>query len=109
MKLWSPVRRALFTACAASLAVVVSGTTAFAAPYHQINGPEEYASAGQEKTVTAQCPGNEVPTGGGGYSTTVYFTVSRSFAIGSTWYWSGRNTHPTEPAKVSAFVICTLP
>ncbi|MDI2128338.1 hypothetical protein [Yinghuangia seranimata] len=109
MKLWSPVRRALFAAFVASLAVVVGGTTAVAAPFHQVNGQEEYASAGQEKTVVAQCPDGEVPTGGGGYSTSVYFTVSRSFAIGTTWYWSGRNTHPTDPVKVSAFVICTQP
>ncbi|OAR21973.1 hypothetical protein A8W25_30485 [Streptomyces sp. ERV7] len=109
MKRWSPVRRALLTVSAALLALVTSTTTAFAAPYHQVNGPEEYASAGQEKTVSAQCPEGEVPTGGGGYSTTVYFAVSRSFAIGSTWYWSGRNTHSTDSLKVSAFAICTRP
>ncbi|MFE2880784.1 hypothetical protein ACFXG6_04235 [Streptomyces roseus] len=110
MKHPSLVRRALFTLSAAGLAVATGGTVALAAPHHQVNGPESYVTAGQEMTVTATCPPGEVPTGGGGYSTSVLFTVSRSFAIGSTWYWSGRySPSATDSAKVSAFVICTAP
>ncbi|MGW6407124.1 hypothetical protein ACWF95_08130 [Streptomyces vinaceus] len=110
MKPRSQIHRALFTLSAAALAVATSATMALAAPFHQVNGPESYVTAGQEMTVTATCPPGEVATGGGGYSTSVLFTVSRSFAIDSTWYWSGRySPGATESARVSAFVICTTP
>ncbi|MEV6580460.1 hypothetical protein AB0M92_20100 [Streptomyces sp. NPDC051582] len=110
MKRWSQVHRAAFALSVAALAVATGGTVALAAPFHKVNGPESYVTAGQEMTVTATCPSGEVPTGGGGYSTSVLFTVSRSFAIDTTWYWSGRySPGATESAKVSAFVICTTP